>query len=70
MSGIASVQKNSGTAGRYDRKAAKNGKPYFVLKAGNHKVIAQSQMYANAADMEIGIKSVMSNGPTTTIDEG
>lgn len=69
MGGIASVQKNAGDAGRFERKAAKNGKPYFVLKAGNHRVVAQSQMYASAPDMEKGIKSVMSNGPTNKIAE-
>ena len=24
---------------------AKNGQPYFVIKSGNHQVVAQSQMY-------------------------
>ncbi|WP_288385682.1 YegP family protein, partial [uncultured Acinetobacter sp.] len=31
--GIASVQKNSPDDARYDRLTAKNGKPYFNLKA-------------------------------------
>ena len=31
MNGIASVQKNSGDDARFDRKVAKNDKPYFEL---------------------------------------
>lgn len=66
--GIASVQKNSGDAARYERKQATNGKHYFVLKAANHQVIGQSGMYASDDAMETGIKSVMTNGSTTNID--
>ncbi len=39
--GIDSVQKNALESGRFDRRKAKSGKPYFVLKAGNHQVIGQ-----------------------------
>lgn len=67
--GVASVQKNSGDASRYERKQANNGKHYFVLKAGNHQVIGQSQMYGDTKTMEAGIKSVMSNGPSAKIDD-
>jgi uncharacterized protein YegP (UPF0339 family) len=67
--GVASVQKNAGDASRYERKQANNGKHYFVLKAGNHQVIGQSQMYGDTKSMEAGIKSVMSNGPSAKIDD-
>ena len=33
--GIESVKKNAADDGRYDRLTAKNGDPYFVLKAAN-----------------------------------
>ena len=65
--GIASVQKNSPLDERYERKEAKNGKPYFVFKAANHQVIGKSEMYSSAASMENGINSVKTNGPTTNI---
>lgn len=65
--GVASVQKNANDAGRYERKQANSGKHYFVLKAGNHQVIGQSQMYADTKGMEAGIKSVMSNCPSAQI---
>ena len=67
MNGIASVQKNSPDAGRYDRRVNKGGKDYFVLKAANHQIIGNSEAYNSKAAMENGIKSVMKNGPTTKI---
>lgn len=67
--GIASVQKNSPEADRYERKQAKDGRHYFVLKAANHQVIGQSQMYASAASMEGGITSVQKNGGTTEVKD-
>jgi uncharacterized protein len=67
--GIASVQRNSVIEAQFERKAAKNGKHYFVLKARNHQVIGQSEMYDSEAAMENGIRSVMTNGPTQAISE-
>ena len=67
MNGIASVQKNSPDAKRYDRRVNKAGKDYFVLKAANHQVIGNSEAYNSKAAMENGIKSVGKNGPTTKI---
>jgi len=68
-SGVASVQKNSALAEQFERKGAKNGKFYFVLKAKNHQVIGQSEMYDSEAAMENGIKSVMTNGPSTVVED-
>ena len=65
--GIASVQKNSTDAGRYEKKESSNGKFYFNLKAANHQVIGSSQMYTTEASRETGIASVMKNGPSETI---
>ena len=48
---------------------AKNGKPYFNLKATNGQVIGASQMYAGAASMENGIKSVAKNAPGASVVE-
>ena len=61
--GIASVQKNAGDDGRFDRKASTKGDPYFVLKAGNGQEIGRSEMYKSTASMENGIASVMKNAP-------
>ena len=65
--GIASIQKNSPSEERYERKDSTNGKFYFNLKAGNHQIIGTSQMYATAASRDAGIESVKKNGPTTTV---
>lgn len=65
--GIASVQKNCETATRYDLREAADGRLYFNLKARNHAVIGSSQLYTTAAAREVGLKSVMSNGVSTTI---
>ena len=67
--GIASVQANSPLDERYDRKVAKDGKPYFNLKAANHQIIGTSEQYNTEAAREKGIASVKSNGPTTVIKE-
>ncbi|MFI8416558.1 YegP family protein [Serratia sp. NPDC078593] len=65
--GIASVQTNSTHETQYETKVSTNGKPYFVLKAKNHQVIGNSQMYSSDAAVKNGIQSVMKNGPTTDI---
>ncbi len=59
--GIESVRRNVSVAVRFERKTAKNGKSFFVLKAANHQVIGKSEMYNSKEAMENGIKSVMRN---------
>jgi len=67
--GIESVRKNSQDDGRYDRLEAKNGKPYFNLKAGNGQIIGSSEMYESVASRENGIESVKKNAPDATVDD-
>ena len=69
MNGIASIQKNAGTEERFERLVAKSGKHYFVIKAGNHQVIGQSQQYESEASRDNGIESVMKNAPEATIED-
>lgn len=66
--GIASVNKNAGNDGRFDRKAAKKKEPYFVLKAPNGQTIGKSEMYSTAASMENGIASAKKNADSPTQD--
>ena len=40
---------------RFERKVAKNGEPYFVLKAANGQIIGQSETYSGEAAMENGV---------------
>jgi uncharacterized protein YegP (UPF0339 family) len=67
--GIESVKKNSALNKRYDRRESKKGGPYFVLLAGNKKVIGQSEKYSSASAMDNGIKFVKKNGPDARIDD-
>jgi uncharacterized protein YegP (UPF0339 family) len=67
--GIESVRKNSQDDGRYDRLEAKNGKPYFNLKAGNGQIIGNSEMYESLASRENGIESVKKNAPDAILDD-
>lgn len=69
VNGIESIQKNSGDDARYERLTAKNGKPYFNLKAANHQIIGTSQFYASEASRDKGIESVKTNGSSTTIKD-
>lgn len=59
--GIASVTKNAAKDANFERKTAKDGSPFFVLKAGNGEQIGKSEMYKSAASMENGIASVVKN---------
>lgn len=63
QNGIASVQKNAAEEGRYERRKAANGDPFFVLKAGNGEQIGRSETYSSDSAMENGIDSVKTNAP-------
>jgi uncharacterized protein YegP (UPF0339 family) len=65
--GINSVKTNANNEDRFERREAKNGKPYFIIKAGNGQEIGRSQMYSSASGMENGIKSVGTNAPDAVI---
>lgn len=68
-SGAKSVAKNCGNDKCYERKVAKDGRAYFVLKSTNGEVIGQSQMYKSNAAMEKGIRSVKANGGSVVSDQ-
>ncbi|MDU1889321.1 MAG: YegP family protein [Dysgonomonas sp.] len=59
--GIESVRKNSQVDARFDKLEAKNGKPYFNLKATNGQIIGTSEMYESVASRDNGIESVKKN---------
>ncbi len=65
--GIASVRKNAANDGRFERKTAKDGSSYFVLKAANGEPIGKSEMYKTKRSMESGIASVGKNAPDAMI---
>ncbi len=65
--GIESVRKNSANDKRFERKTAKDGSAYFVLKAANGEPIGKSEMYKSTASMENGIASVGKNAPDAPV---
>lgn len=65
--GIESVKKNSQVDARFERKEAKNGKPYFNLKATNGQIIGTSEMYASESGRDNGIASVKKNAPDANV---
>ena len=65
--GIASVQKNSPDRHNFEHKVSIKNQPYFVLKAQNHQVIGNSEMYSSTEAANIGIDSVIHNGRTTDV---
>jgi len=67
--GIDSVRKSAPEAKRFDRRQSQNGKPYFVLKAGNGQVIGNSEMYDTPASMEKGIAAVSANAPAAPLKD-
>lgn len=69
LNGVESVKKNAADINKFEKKVAKNGKPYFCLKATNGQVIGQSQMYASEATCDNGIASVMKNAPEAPVVE-
>ena len=69
LNGIESVKKNAPVEARFEIKEAKNGKPFFNLKATNGQVIGSSQMYASERTMKMGIASVMKNAPEAPVVE-
>ena len=69
LNGIESVRKNGPIEDRYEIKEAKNGKPFFNLKASHGQVIGSSQMYASERTMKAGIASVMRNADSPVVEE-
>ncbi len=67
--GIASVKKNAADKARFEIKQSTSGKPYFVLKAANHQVIGQSQMYDSESGAKSGVSSVMTNAPDAPVND-
>ncbi len=69
LKGIESVRKNAGKDANFEVRMAKNGQPYFVLKAANKEVIGQSERYASTRNMKKGIASVKANAAAATLED-
>ena len=69
LKGIASVQSNGIERGNFEMRTAKDGSPYFVLKAQNGEVIGRSEMYSSLSAAEKGLASVIRNSAAEEIKE-
>ncbi len=69
LNGSASTRKNAEKDANFERRTARNGQPYFVLKAANTQIIGQSEMYATKSTMENGVASVMRNAPDAALED-
>jgi uncharacterized protein YegP (UPF0339 family) len=67
--GVQSVRKNAAEEARFEKKTSTGGKPFFVLKAGNHQVIGQSEMYESEAARDAGIRSVQNAAADAAVDD-
>lgn len=68
--GIESVRTNAPLDERFEQKTSSRGEPYFVLKAANHQIIGQSQMYSSESARDGGIGAVqraIEGAPVDTI---
>lgn len=67
--GIESVKIHAVEDARFERKRARNGEPFFVLKAANGEIIGNSETYSSNWAMERGIRSVRRNAPAVRVDD-
>lgn len=68
--GVRSVIENTKEGDkRFECRQAKDGSPYFVLKASNGQIIGQSQMYSSDASCNNGIQSVIKNAQEGKIND-
>jgi uncharacterized protein YegP (UPF0339 family) len=65
--GIDSVRKNSQDKNRFECKTAKDGRSYFILKAGNGQEVGRSQMYKSDSGCRNGMASVATNAPDAKV---
>ena len=66
--GVAAVKENAGIDARYERREARDGTVYFVLKAGNGEIVGTSEMYSGSSGVERGIESVKVNAVVAGVE--
>ena len=65
--GIESVKKNAPSGARFEKRLAKNGEHYFVLKASNGRTIGRSETYKTERSCDNGIESVQRFAPSASV---
>lgn len=67
LNGIESARKNSQDQSRFEVREARNGRSYFVLKAGNNQEIGRSQIYKSASGCKNGMGAVARNAADASV---
>lgn len=66
--GIKSVKTHAKDEKNFKKLTTKKGDPYFILRAGNNRVIGKSETYSSESAMKNGIDSVKKNAPTAAVE--
>ena len=66
--GIQALKGSAGIDARYERREARDGQLYFVIKAGNGEIVGVSETYTSHAAREAGIGSVKVNAPVAGVE--
>lgn len=69
FNGIASIKKNSLLPHRFVRKNGIDGRPYFVLKAGNHEIIGKSGSFDCADTLEAGVRQFVEVAQSAVVED-
>jgi uncharacterized protein len=69
LKGIAAILENAGIDERYERRTARDGTAYFVLRAANHQVLGTSETYSSAARRDSGIAAVKAHAASAVIED-
>ncbi len=69
QNGVQSVKTNATVDARYDRRTAKNGQFYFVLKAANGEIVGTSEQYKDSDGVEHGISAVKAAAPSAPVQD-
>lgn len=68
INGILSVKKNAALNERFRRRTALDGERYFVLTAGNRRVVGTSETFASEGELEADIRKVQQLAPQAGVE--
>lgn len=69
LGGIEAVRLYAPDDGRFGRLSARDGAPYFTLKAASGQVLGQSQRFKGAKARDAAIACVQTHAQTAAIDD-
>lgn len=66
--GVQAVKANAHIDERYERREARDGQLYFVLKAGNGEIVGVGETYTSGAAREGGMEAVKVNAAVAGVE--